>query len=247
MACDPAVLIDQAKCINACIPKGMMPSVNLALLCQIANTGGAASFPVAGLIHYWKMEEASGSNRVDSIGASNLSENLAAVGSGAGIHANAASFTGVSYLENAAFVTSVPWSFALWAKCPSFVGGLDVAEITAGALSVFFTLTAAGNLEVGNGTDGTLFTPVFGAINTWHLIVLTILANGTYSLSIDNSAFAVVVATPPGPSTKIQFGTSDTVGGNKFTGLQDEAAIWSRAITQSEVNTLWNGGVGTFL
>lgn len=40
MACDPAVLIEQAKCINACIPPGMMPAVEVSLLCQIANSGG---------------------------------------------------------------------------------------------------------------------------------------------------------------------------------------------------------------
>lgn len=40
MACDPATLLEQAKCITTCIPPGMMPAVNTALLCQIVDNGG---------------------------------------------------------------------------------------------------------------------------------------------------------------------------------------------------------------
>lgn len=40
MACDPALLLEQAKCITTCIPPGMMPAVNMTLLCQIVDAGG---------------------------------------------------------------------------------------------------------------------------------------------------------------------------------------------------------------
>jgi hypothetical protein len=40
MACDPALLLEQAKCIITCIPSGMIPAVNTALLCQILANGG---------------------------------------------------------------------------------------------------------------------------------------------------------------------------------------------------------------
>ena len=40
MACDPNTLIEQAKCLEACIPPGMMPAVQTSLLCQIADAGG---------------------------------------------------------------------------------------------------------------------------------------------------------------------------------------------------------------
>jgi hypothetical protein len=39
MACDPNALMEQAKCLIRCIPPGMMPAVEVALLCQLA--GGA--------------------------------------------------------------------------------------------------------------------------------------------------------------------------------------------------------------
>ena len=42
MACDPNTLIEQAKCLEACIPPGMMPAVQTSLLCQIADAGGGS-------------------------------------------------------------------------------------------------------------------------------------------------------------------------------------------------------------
>lgn len=44
MACDTAVLLEQAKCIITCIPPGMMPAVNAALLCQIAGSVGSGLY-----------------------------------------------------------------------------------------------------------------------------------------------------------------------------------------------------------
>lgn len=50
MACDPAVLLEQAKCIMTCIPPGMLPAVNTALLCQLAggDSGGGIFVLAAG-------------------------------------------------------------------------------------------------------------------------------------------------------------------------------------------------------
>lgn len=39
MACDVQTLVDAAKCIENCVPAGMMASVEIYLLCQIANSG----------------------------------------------------------------------------------------------------------------------------------------------------------------------------------------------------------------
>lgn len=42
MPCDPNELIEQAKCLSACIPTGMMPAVNTSLLCQILDASGGS-------------------------------------------------------------------------------------------------------------------------------------------------------------------------------------------------------------
>lgn len=253
MACDPAVLIEQAKCIQRCIPSGMMSSVNTALLCQILNGGGGSGgFPASllvGLIHYWKMEELSGNNRIDSVGSSNLLETGGAVASAAGVHGNGAQSVASSYFENSPFVVSTPWSFSFWVKFTTFIGGSDIAEVSAsGSTGPYFTSDGAGVMIVGNGTDGTVITQSIGAIGIWHLVVFTVLANGTYSLSIDNSAFSTAVApTPPAATFLINVLASQTNGGATLQGIIDEVALWSRPLSQSDVTVLWNGGVGTFL
>lgn len=48
MACDPNTLLEQAKCIIACIPPGMLPAVNTSLLCQILDGGGGGGTGPAG-------------------------------------------------------------------------------------------------------------------------------------------------------------------------------------------------------
>jgi len=40
MSCDPATLIEEAKCIITCVPPGMMGAVQLAALCSFAQGGG---------------------------------------------------------------------------------------------------------------------------------------------------------------------------------------------------------------
>ena len=40
MPCDPNTLLEQAKCLNACIPQGMQAAVQTSLLCRIADAGG---------------------------------------------------------------------------------------------------------------------------------------------------------------------------------------------------------------
>jgi hypothetical protein len=244
MACDPAVLIDQAKCINACIPQGMMPSVNTYLLCRIAS----AVFPSNGLIHYWKLEEAAGSARKDAIGISDLSEFNGIISSAIGKHANAASYPGAgAYLNGTPFVLGPPWSISLWVNMSQF--DRDVFELFDGSLvGPYLSVTLAGVLEAGNATDGTVVTAPLGSLNVWHLIVLTVLANGTYSLSVDGSVFVVAVApSPPNNSTQLQLGTAQSIGRGSLIGLIDEVAIFSRAISQVDVAIIWNGGNGTFL
>ena len=41
MACDPATLLQEAKCIITCIPPGMIPAASLAALCNLS--GGISS------------------------------------------------------------------------------------------------------------------------------------------------------------------------------------------------------------
>jgi hypothetical protein len=44
MPCDPNTLLEQAKCLLTCIPPGMMPAVEVSLLCQLAGGGSGGIF-----------------------------------------------------------------------------------------------------------------------------------------------------------------------------------------------------------
>jgi hypothetical protein len=55
MSCDPNALIEEAKCLNACIPYGMIPAVQAALLCQIASAGIPGAAEIAA-VDGWSME-----------------------------------------------------------------------------------------------------------------------------------------------------------------------------------------------
>jgi len=55
MACDPNALIEEAKCLNACVPWGMIPAVQTALLCRIADSGIPGAAEIAA-VDGWSME-----------------------------------------------------------------------------------------------------------------------------------------------------------------------------------------------
>lgn len=255
MPCDPNTLIEQAKCLNACIPQGMLPAVNVSLLCNIASAGGGAVFP-SGLTHYWTLNEASGNSRVDSIGALNLLESNGAVASAAGINGNAANLTGTPtrVLTNAAGINLAgDYSIAVWIN-PT------LAAVNLLGATVFDFTDSSGpgtnnvNLSVVEDTPGTLVansklgddniistTPSTLSIGTWNLIVITISGNtGTIYLNGLLKISDTSTTTHPNGTFKIGF--------INFTldGLVDAWMIFNRAITPSEVTSLWNGGVGLF-
>lgn len=62
MACDPASLLEQAKCITTCISPGMLPAVNTALLCQIVDAGGGGGGGAGGIVNVAEQVVGSGTN-----------------------------------------------------------------------------------------------------------------------------------------------------------------------------------------
>lgn len=250
MACDPAVLINQATCINACIPQGMMPAVSTYLLCQIAagGGGGGAVFPPALLLalsHYWSFNEGSGT-RVDSIAAANMSAS-APIGSASGINGNAASFIGdFAFLSNNLGFTS-PLSIAFWMRFAALPAGTtDVGGFSdeGGATSPFVELSAAGRIELRNPTDGIVAQSGVLSTGTWHLVVFTI--SGTaYQLSTDGGAFVPGAASVVPVMLDILFGLTD-LGLNSPVALIDAVMLFNRVITATEVASLWNSGTGVF-
>lgn len=254
MPCDPNALLEQAKCINACVPQGMMQAAGLALLCNIANGGGGGgggpTFP-AGATHYWTLNEASGNTRADSIGSMTLSENGGVVASAVGKNGNAADFNGIPTRSLRAVaglgITDFPFSFMVWVNVDTLPGSgaciLTAGDPSGGGVFVL-SLVSTGNVELFPGFDSEDVPVVaLGSLDTWHLLVGSCASAASCQLSIDGGTFD--------NGTSLGFGGDDgiSIGNgliNAIDGLIDAVAIWNRALTQQEATDLWNGGAGLF-
>jgi len=237
MACDPAVLIEQAKCINACIPPGMMPAVNASLLCQILDMSSLPS----GLIHYWSLNEAAGSARVDSIGGVNLSENGGTIDSVLGKNANAVQFTNNNSLISAAQIEwNSDFSLAAWVKLDG-IGDFVIADTILSNPHFICTNGATGSIQaIGSDNSATLLTTSI-SIGVFHLLVLTC-GSVTQALYVDGSIVD----------------TNGDVGGHSANGpiqirrfnfsgaIVDAVMVFNRVLTQQDITSLWNSGAGKF-
>jgi hypothetical protein len=199
MACDPNVLLEQAKCLNACVPQGMMPAVNVALLCNIVSGGAVPVFP-SGLIHYWSLNELSGSIRVDSIGGVNMPESGGAQASTIGINGHAILLTNPGQVLSSINVEiSSAFSVAVWIK----VNGVGGANVGLGS-TAFISITAAGSVLAiaADDSDGTMASSV--ATGSFHLIVMTSGGSGgAQTLFIDGAVVDTGIINTADPDATI--------------------------------------------
>ena len=250
MACDPAVLIEQAKCILKCIPAGMMSSVNTALLCQIANAEVVPpvgpTFP-AGATNYYRLGETSGNPRIDSVGAQNLAEVVGTVGQAAGISGNAANWAPST---GRLFKNLIPQNFLSPVSCSFWVNVDNLPGITAdliqgggGDEDIKVKITSGGNIVLYNVNDGDIVSIALGALDAWHLVVVTV-SGTSWSMSIDGGALnSGVVSNPPSEGSSFTVGTVTDLDSS----IDEIAVFANKILTAQEISDIWNGGTGTFL
>ena len=209
------------------------------------------------LISYYKLNETSG-NAADSHGANTLI-NTNTVTYVAGKINNAANFVRTSSQKLAITDASqtgldMTGSFSLscWVNFPSQPAG-DTS------LGIINKETSAANdgycieYNNGGGTDYKLrFRSATGgwnhvvtlSLDTWYHVVAVMDSVGTPTLYLNGSSVATGTYTAPtGNAADFSLGFT-TSGTNYFNGKIDEAGIWSRALTSSEVTSLYNGGAG---
>lgn len=209
----------------------------------------------ATLTHYWKLNEASGASRADSVGSLTLTETGGEVTSASGECENAANFLGTPTrsLTSSAFTLSAPFSIAFWFKVPSPVGGdgnggvFLTKDDSADGPILFQMLSDSGGqvLSMHVGDLGDNFASHAVSLDTWHLVVVSINAAGdNCNLYIDgsldpDSGIAMSSTTSDGA---LHIGDASTA----IKGMVDEVMIFSTALTQANVTALWNSGAGTF-
>jgi len=202
------------------------------------------AWPISGLIHYWKLEEANLADRLDSVGALPFVATNQAVPRVTGIHNHAAQVDSNSILT-ANFQEPPSFSIALWVKTAGSV--TDPTEVLfKNGLSFQFDLQIA--------PDGTVLWYVSDPVNPldsgsekvtfgqWNFIVASY-GSLTSRVSVNGGTgnFTVQGHTPEDSGMVLYNGTSG------IQVLVDEFSFYNRELSPADIAALWAGGAGLFL
>lgn len=202
------------------------------------------------LVSYFKLDESSG-NATDSKGSNTLTNTSTTYSTGK-IN-NGAVFNGSAKLEKTSptGVANNSYTFSVWAKVTS-------NSVQQTFISIGDSATADQVLQINSsgkpqfisyyntGTPQSTIGATTLSINTFYHIVGVRDSSGSLSIYLNG----VLDNTPPAVgSATAGYGTVAMNIGYRFvgqgtTGTIDEVGIWSRALTSTEVATLYNNGVG---
>lgn len=209
-------------------------------------------------------------DQVLSSGVNNLSSSATAVSSAAGKYGNGLSIdtTNAKYLaasSNSKFEyggDSTSFTFALWIKptsgssfFPSFLSKYSDDSVAAGKREYLLYCVNNGctsNLEwalyVSDASAG-VASKALGTLGVWHFVVVDYnITNRQLSIDIDNSG-TLGTATLSGPLASSPNATFE-LGNYFYTGTfpcrctMDSVGAWTRILSQSERDLLYNGGAG---
>lgn len=211
---------------------------------------------------YWKLDESSG-NAADSHSTNTLTNNnstafaAAKINNGADLEESSSQSLSIADASQTGLDLSGDLSFSLWFKAESFNAGserpLIAKRVGAGNQRSFhFKLGSAGvNIGLlwytdGNTIGGNLSVVWSPSTATWYHVVVT-KSSTTVKFYVDGAQQG---ADQTGSNATIYNGTAPFELGafadspEYWDGLIDEVGVWSRALTDSEVSTLYNGGAG---
>jgi len=208
------------------------------------SSGGGAVWPVSGLIHYWKMEEANLEDRLDSIGSLSLIANNQTVPRVTGIHNHAAQVDSSSMLTGN-FSEPAAFSVAFWFKTAGsvsdpteliFKNGLDFQfdmQIQPDGTALWYVDDPVNPLD--SGADKFTF-------GQWSFVAAGF-DSGTLFVSVNGGTKHTLAGahTPEDSPMTIYNGTSGVEV------LVDEVSFYNRGLSPADIAALWAGGSGFFL
>jgi hypothetical protein len=224
-----------------------------------ATLFGGISGTCAGVISYWKMDEAAAGARADSTGTNNLTDLNGNVSSATGKINAGALFGGNGSLyiaSNSSVQVTGDFTFSAWVRVdaqPANLSGI-IAKYGGGAGLQDYLLgyqSAAGGgagFLFGLPDGGTSFALVGATVpnGQWHHLVGWFdSSDGKARLRVDDAT--TYVSSASGVTT--QSGSSLTIGSTDagaypLTGIVDEVGFWKRKLTSAEITALYNGGSG---
>lgn len=225
-----------------------------------AGVAGPSSL-LTGLVSYWPLGEASGT-RADSVGGNDLTDNNT-VTQGGGKIGNAADYVAVNseYLsksDNASLDFTTAFSFQAWIFGSSLTANACIAAKWAYATDGCWSIQVDGDgtgilifvADAANdpGNNWRQFESASLTDMAWYHIVVTYAAgevklyvNGTEAEA--GSSAGVIPVSLRNSGAELRLGSFEGLG-RYWQGREDEAALWSRALTAGEVTTLFNSNSG---
>jgi len=218
---------------------------------QLFNSGRGNAYPLTdspslyGGRSYWKLDESSG-NASDSVGSITLTNNNTATYS-AGKISNGLNLAGASsqYMTASSFTITAAFSLSMWVK--------NTATGVNGYMFSSPTISSTDCVDIAMRTDNkfsysNFLVEVVSAstlsAGTWYHIVVT--SDGTNSVLYLNGVSDATSA-GVGHTSSAQtynFGRRADNNSAHFNGSLDEAGIWDRALTSTEITSLYNSGSG---
>jgi len=203
-------------------------------------TGSAINTLTTGLVGYWPMDEGSGTSALDLSGSGNTGTlyNSPTWQSGASCKfGDCLSFAGASsqYVKTASsFAVPPRITLSIWVYATAWVDQMFGTNVNQGIMIG----SVSGALYVGITTTG---FNLGGSLpnNQWVQIAVTY--DGTYYCGYVNGAQTTCTNSEPAYSTGTQ---PIWIGGNNYggylTGRADDVRIYNRALSSSEVSTLYS-------
>jgi len=193
-----------------------------------------------GLLAYWKLDT---NSWLDSSGNNYTLTNNNAVTNATGIINNGASFGGGGQYLNTSSFPTITGNFCIscWVKVTDTVeqqtfiespvgGGINVYFINGG-LSVDDFQAQSDIIEVGSFSN-----------DVWYNIVI-VKNNGIVS-AYSNGTFLASTTQSLNITAGIGIGGAVALDGYWTVGVVDEVGVWNRALTGTEITSLYNAGAG---
>jgi hypothetical protein len=211
-----------------------------------------ADFPTNGLVGYWKMDEASGSNVADTVYSNNGTATGTTVTSG--LINNARNFDSsindkitlpmvYSGTQNLTTSVWVNWNGTQRASLIVYGGnsstdgyGLILGNSNCASSNQVNILL--GNVSCAGAGSSFTLTP-----NQWTHLVMT-RDSTTWKLYANGNLVGTGTTNPRVLSANWEIGGNAFNPGQNFPGLIDEVGIWNRALSADEVKALYNNGQG---
>ncbi|KKL58448.1 hypothetical protein LCGC14_2225270, partial [marine sediment metagenome] len=195
------------------------------------------------IVAYYKLDEASGATAFDSLGDFDGTNTGADVNQNGIINKSYFFGGGADNVNVGDLPISTSLTTSLWINASTVAQfGTMIQKSPVNSQWIFFLDTTVVNLRGGNTASD--IKCLIGNLtdNNWHNIVfVTEGSNG--KIFIDGSKCVDDTITP------IANGAGDVLigkhsSGGPITSLIDEVGIWNRTLSDSEINDLYNGGVG---